>query len=465
MLLNSAIARRLKTILGLDRAIAYAISARMWTVLSNIVTVVLMVKFLSPIEQGYYFTLLTLVALQVVFELGFSFVILQHAAHERAHLQLLPDGSVEGSTRAHSRLASVLQLAVRWYTWAAALLALFLIPGGIFFFSRNEQPGATVHWLLPWLVAATACVFIFLQDPLTAFLEGCGEVRQVARLRFWQCVANTACAWACLFSHHGLFAPGMTMLGSAVVGAVFLGRRRRFLFGLLRYPLVEHAVSWRLEVWPFQWMIAVSWLCAYFTRQIFTPILFHYRSAVEAGQMGMSISIVGYVAAIVLAWMTTKAPTFGQLVARREFAELDRLFFRTLAQAMSFLVFTSLICMAGVLLLGRFFPRMAVRIVSPQAFALLLLGTVGSVFMQCLAIYLRSFKREPLLWQSVAVAAFTLLLCGLTVKAMGTMGISLSYLACTGVVGAVSAWLIFQSWRHTIAEAEAAALPLVQGEP
>jgi len=413
-------------------------------------TVVLMVKFLSPIEQGYYFTLITLAALQVVFELGFSFVILQHAAHERAHLKLLPDGRVEGDTRAYSRLASVLQLTVRWYARAAIVLTGLLIPGGILFFSRNEQAGTQVHWLLPWLVAAIACVAIFLQDPLTSFLEGCGEVRQVARLRFCQCIANTVGAWAALFSHHGLFAPGMSMIGAAVMGAAFLWRRRRFFSGLLHYPVTEHTVSWLHEVWPFQWKIAVSWICAYFTRQVFTPFLFHYRNAVEAGQMGMSISVVGYVAAIVLAWMTTKAPTFGQLVAHREFRQLDHLFFRTLVQAMSFLFFVSIICMTGILLLDRFFPRLAARLVSPQAFALLLLGTAGSVFVQSIAIYLRSFKREPLLWQSVAVTVLTLLLCWISVERMGTMGVALSYLICTGLIGTISGWLIFSAWRRSL---------------
>ena len=159
--------------------------------------------------------------------------------------------------------------------------------------------------------------------------------------------------------------------------------------------------------------------------------------------------------------MTTKAPTFGRLVAHREFEQLDRLFFRTLAQAMSFLVFMEVGCMAAVLLLDRFFPRLAVRIVSPEAFALLLLGTVSSVLVQSIAIYLRSFKREPFLWQSIGVAALTLLFCRLTVKRMGTMGISLSYLVCTGIIGLVSGWLIFRYWRHTIAETKVDALPLL----
>jgi len=462
MPLISALSGYLKSKAGIDRAISYAIAARVWSVLSNVVSVVLMARFLTPVEQGYYFTLTSLVALQIVFELGFSFVILQHAAHERTYLSFGDGGRIEGDSKAHARLASILQLALRWYTRAAIILGAILIPAGVYFFEQSEQRATQVHWLAPWLVAVGACVAVFLQDPLCSFMEGCGEIRQVAKLRLYQCIANTIFGWSCMLSHHGLFAPGMMMAASALVGSAFFWRRRELLMGLLTYPTDDGAVSWRREIWPFQWRIAISWLCAYFTRQVFTPILFHYRSAVEAGQMGMSISVVGYIAAIVLAWMTTKAPVFGTLVARREFKDLDHLFFRTLLQAMTFLIGMSVCCMGAVFFLDRFSPKLAIRIVSPEPFALLLLGTIGSVLVQSMAIYLRSFKREPFLWQSIAIAGLTLFFCRLTVRNMGTDGISLSYFICTGIFGVLSAWLIFNLWRRL--SRREAVVPVPGGE-
>ncbi len=454
----------LKTLLGVDRAIAYSISARAWTVISNIGTVLLMARFLSPVEQGYYFTLISLAALQVIFELGFSFVVMQLAAHERAPLLIFADGRVAGDAAAHARLASILRLAVRWYGRAGIAAGAFLWPLGIIFFSRNQPSGSHVRWFLPWLAAVLGCVCLFLQVPLCAFLEGCGEVRQVARLRLCQCVAATALCWSCMLTGHGLFAPGMTMAASAAVGGGFLWSRRRFLLGLWACPAGPHAVSWRREIWPFQWKIAISWLCAYFAVQMFTPMLFHYRNPVEAGRMGMSISVAGYLSAIALAWMTTKAPAFGQLAARREFARLDELFFQTLRQASSLLGLMAAGCMAGVVLLERLSPGLGARLVAPRVFGLLLLGTVGGALVQSMAIYLRSFKREPFLWQSVTVAALTLLGAGATAGTMGATGVAWSYFVCSGIVGPVSAAVIFQSWRRGLARGEVPApVPLPAG--
>ncbi|HUX44211.1 MAG TPA: hypothetical protein VMV57_05625 [Terracidiphilus sp.] len=78
-------------------------------------TVLLILHFLSPVPQGYCYTLLSLAALQIILELGLSSVILQLAAHESASLTIPPEEQVEGDQRAHAQLTSILQLTVRWY--------------------------------------------------------------------------------------------------------------------------------------------------------------------------------------------------------------------------------------------------------------------------------------------------------------------------------------------------------------
>ena len=68
--------------IGLDRAIAFTVLGRVVQGLGSVGSVLLIVHFLTAAEQGYYYALWSLVALQSVFELGFSFVILQVAAYE-----------------------------------------------------------------------------------------------------------------------------------------------------------------------------------------------------------------------------------------------------------------------------------------------------------------------------------------------------------------------------------------------
>ncbi|MBW8870245.1 MAG: hypothetical protein JF563_05650, partial [Acidobacteriales bacterium] len=58
--------------IGLDRAIAFTVLGRVIQGLGSVGSVLLIVHFLTAAEQGYYYALWSLVALQSVFELGFS---------------------------------------------------------------------------------------------------------------------------------------------------------------------------------------------------------------------------------------------------------------------------------------------------------------------------------------------------------------------------------------------------------
>ena len=142
---------RLGRLIGLDRAIIFTVLARGWSAMAAAVTIGLILKYLTPVEQGYYSVINPLVSIQIIFELGFSFVILQTASHESAHLHIAPDGTITGPARERGRLSSILQKALRWYTTAAVLLLVVLLAGGRLFFQRvsshpNQQ---VVHWQGP----------------------------------------------------------------------------------------------------------------------------------------------------------------------------------------------------------------------------------------------------------------------------------------------------------------------------
>ncbi len=436
-----------KRYIGLDRTIVFTVAARLLQIASSIGTVLLIIRFLSPVEQGYYYTLLSLVALQTIFELGFSFVILQLAAHESALLTIHPDGRIAGDPLAHARLASVLRLTLRWYLRAAIALAAVLLSLGIVFFSGGVHSADRVPWLGPWITAVLAVSVTFLLTPLYSFFEGCNQVRQVARLRMYQALIVLAMSWGAIASGHGLYACALVNLGWIWAGAIFLAGRRPLLLSLLRYPECENAVSWRHEIWPFQWKIAVTWLCSYFTMQVFTPILFVFRGPQEAGRMGLSLSISGFLPIVALCWIMPKAAPFGQLIKFGRLQELDTLFFRTLKQSLALLLILSVSCLAAVMGAQHVFPRIAARMETPAIFVLLLFAAIGSFAMQGMAVYLRSFKREPYLVQSIAVSAITLIGALLIVPRWGSAAVAIIYFTANGVVGPLWAIAIFHAQR------------------
>ena len=133
-------------------------------------------------------------------------------------------------------------------------------------------------------------------------------------------------SWMALATHHGLFAPAMVISGNASVAFIWLFHRRKLLLPLFRRDPGGNRIHWLKEVWAFQWRIAVSWLCGYFIFQLYNPVLFAYRGAVAAGQMGMSLSLANALISVTISWVNTKAAPFGAMIARKEYVQLDRVF-------------------------------------------------------------------------------------------------------------------------------------------
>jgi len=439
---------RLRHLLGIDRAVGFTVLARGWSILSGGLTILLIAHFLSAAEQGYYYTFSSLVALQTVFELGFSFVILQLAAHESSQLQIRPNGEITGNEEAHSRLASILQKSVRWYSVAALLMAGFLLVAGFHFFSTHGQSSGPVGWRLPWVCVVLAAVFTFQMDPVFSFLEGCGFVAQVARLRFTQALTGTLLAWLAFASHRGLFAPAAIILGQAVAGFVFLFSKRHLFVPLLKRKTAVHFVGWRTEIWPFQWRIALSFFAFYFIFPLFNPVLFAYRGAVEAGRMGMSLTIANSLAALAYAWINTKASPFGQMVARRDFDGLDRMFFLVVRQSGTLLLGSESIVVIVLLVLNAFFPRIAMRMLPIPVFSLLMFTILLNHLVSCEAAYLRAHKREPFLVLAVVMATMTGTSTLLAGRLWGSTGVTVGYFLCGGVFYLCAGTYIFTKCRR-----------------
>jgi O-antigen/teichoic acid export membrane protein len=438
----------MRGVLGLDRAIGFTLLARFWSGAAGIVTVALIARFLSPPEQGFYYTFGSLVALQIVFELGFSFVILQMASHERAHLTISPEYEVSGDAVAHARLASVIQKSVRWYSVAAVLMALMLVPAGLWFFGTHLQHGgAAVAWRWPWCLVALTATLTFQIDPILSFFEGCGYVADVARLRLVQSATGSVLAWIALISGHGLFAPAMMLLGMGSAAFLWLAKRRKLLLGLLGYDVGEHRIRWGQEVWPFQWRIAVSWLCGYFLSQLFNPVLFAYRGPAAAGQMGMTLSLANALQTVAVSWVSTKAAPFGALIARREFQQLDRTFFRAMRQSLVVSIGGALSVWLGCVYLNVEHYKFAQRLLEPSVIAIMLVSTIVNIVIFGESYYLRAHKQEKFFLNSL-VGAITVGLSTIVLgRRYGAGGMVVGY-CLLNIAGLAWATQVFVKYRR-----------------
>lgn len=431
---------------GVDRAVGFTVLGKAWNALSGLVTLLLMTRFLSSAQQGYYFTFGSVLGLSVFFELGLSLVLIQFASHERASLEWTSDGTLEGDPAAKARLASLLRFSLKWYAVAGALLAVLLLPVGFVFFTRHATPG--IAWQIPWVWIVLVTSLTIALTPALAILEGCGLIAKIARLQMWQNFAGSLLLWGVLAKHGGVYSAPVTNTVMLAAQLIWIGfRQKAFLVDLLRFRGHSAQIDWRGEVWPLQWKIALSYISGYLIFQLFNPILFATHGAAAAGQMGLSISVMLTAAGIPLAWVATKAAPFGMLIARKEYAELDRRFFLCLWQS---LALAALVC-GLVWGLGWFLQAAHVpigrRILPPLPLGLLALTAVVNHLVFAESIYLRAHKKEPFLTLSVAAACVLAVSLLLVAGPFGASGMMFCYfLVCTGS-SAAATWIFINKRR------------------
>lgn len=415
---------------GFDRAVAYSLVLKLWQAGAGLIGILLITQNLSPEVQGFYYTFASLVALQTFVELGLYLVILNTASHEWAKLQLGEDGHIEGDLDALSRLVSLGRFVFKWYAVAVFIFLLLAGVGGYLFL--GQSPSLGVNWQMPWFIHIGFSSLLLWCMPFLSLLEGCDQVAPVARFRFWQAFVSSLAFWAALVAGFGLWAAPVLSMVSVLFCMYHLLVSRRVFFKPFFTPPVHGSVAWRTEIFPMQWRLALQGLMNYFGFAIFTPVMFYYYGPAVAGQMGMSQQIAMAMLSISLIWVTTKAPRFGMLVARREFHTLDVEWRKASLLSVSIMLCGVLVIFIAMALLNELRWEPLNRLLSPGPFLMLGLGTVFATAVQCVAMYLRAHKKEVL----TAIGTISGALIGLMVWALG---------AAYGPAGATGSYLFVMS--------------------
>lgn len=406
--------------LGIDKAVFFTIMGRGLQIATALFTVLFVARYLSPEEQGYYYTFSSIIAIQVFFELGLTNIITQFVAHEVSHLQF--NGyELIGDKKYKSRLSSLLRFCAKWYLVFSAILLIVLSIVGFVFFSYFKEEQYDVTWKLPWVLLAIGTAFNLLLSPVLAFFEGLGKVKEVAEIRVVQQFVHPVVIWGGLAIGSKLFVAGADAILRVVVVAVILMKSPfyRLLKDIWKNQR-EDRVLYMKEIFPYQWRIALSWISGYFIFQLFNPVLFASEGAVVAGQMGMTIAALNGVQALTLSWINTKVPTLSGYIAQKQYVQLDTLFYRTMKQMMLIGTITLLLFVVVIYVIqhyqiqpfnleigNRFLPFLPLCLMTWSVWTMLPINGW--------ATYLRCHKREPLLLNSVVMGV----LCCLSTVFLG----------------------------------------------
>ena len=387
---------------GISNAVLASLLYKSWQMLAGALTLLLVARYFSSEEQGYFYTFNSVIGLQIIFEMGLSFVILQFSGHYFSNLSWLESGDIKGDPNDANKFYLLLRHAFLWYAVAAIIMALLLLTIGFYFFNHKESHLIFISWQLPWAFLVIFTSFNLITIPSLAAIEGGGKVVNVNRLRLVQGIVGSLLSWILLIFGAGLWISIVPALISSITSIFWLFK---YFPRLMKSAIYANRIndksifSWKHEVWPMQWRIAISWISGYFIFQLFTPVLFFYHGPKEAGRMGMSIAIATILTSVGFVWLQANSPILTKLVATKSWKEFDRKFFEIFIQSSVFVLIggvTIISCLSlfhGIPILERVLPI--------NEMIMLLVAFSLSHIVGGLAYYLRLHKREPFMLLSV----------------------------------------------------------------
>lgn len=438
--------------LGVDGAIAFTILTRLVQAGGGLISIVFIAKFLSPSEQGYYYTFASILAIQIFFELGLSGIITQYSAHEFAHLHWNEKLELIGDEHYKSRASSLLRFFIKWFGIISIILFFALLAAGYYFFSKFNN-SLDIGWQKPWAILCLSTSLNLFIDPILAFFDGMGEVKDMAKVRLIQKSFNIILLFIFFVLGFKLYASALASLVAILINYIQLIFSKRIrLLKVVWLSNNEWVINYMKEIFPYQWRIALSWVSGYFISQLFNPILFATEGAKVAGQMGMTLQVLNGIMALSMSWITTKIPLFSNFIARKQYDELDVSFNKTL-KSLLLVNAVMLIVFNGMLyVLYGFYPSLSNRFLPQIPTLIFSVICFVNQLVFAWATYLRCHRKEPFLVLSIVMAVLTAASTIILGNKFGLMGITVGYGFIIIIIYLIWAFMIFtdkkRAWHN-----------------
>lgn len=388
-----------------------------WQALSGFVTVLLVTHFLSADEQGYYYAIGSLLSGYVLLDLGLSGLLVQISARMFSGLEIGDGGRLGPVGEKRTAYLAMLAWSRRWYA-RASLLVLLLIPVGFLYFSFARTGEDQINWQSPWISVVIAVALSLSANSILSIIEGVDCVAEVYWVRFAHYAVGAVLAWVLIVGGNGLYAQAMPALSIAVTTAVWFRLRYR---GLLEDGDTRHGFSWRQDVWPLQKRVALSWFAGYAFLNAPILIVFYYRDAVSAGQVGLTAVIANILGSLCASWFTAAVPRMTNLVAFGQDGDSKALFLSEFKKALFLMILSY--CAAVLFVMGIGHLSVAQRLLPPLETTLLFAVFMIFHSVGMLSLHFRARGREVLAYPLAVATLLSLIVSCVIAPNLGVLGV------------------------------------------
>ena len=380
--------KRIINKLEIDNALLWVLTNKLWAVAKGPISLIFIISYLTPEEQGLWYTFLSLGALTVFAEMGFTAIITQFVSHEYAHLKER-NGFLKGDYASRDKLVSLIRYALKFYLVVVPFAIVILYFVGKYFLVDVDS---TVFLL--WMVFSVTGGMQLLVSLLQSIVQGFDKVALVQKNIFVGSLVLPLLSWTLLYLGFGLSTLVIANIVSIILMlSLFYLKTKKIFFQVSKHK-IKTKYRWFNEIVKLQWRYAVSWMAGYFVFQYMTPMIYKNEGAIVAGQFGLTLTLIKTISGISGSWLETKVPKMNMFVAHKDRESLDHMFKKN--ALIGFFIFLGVsILFLWTIYLINIYSFYAERFLPLYLAFLMIILEVPIVITQYLSKYLRAHKAEP----------------------------------------------------------------------
>jgi hypothetical protein len=370
----------------------YSLIFRCWSMGAGVLSIYFVANFYSVAQQGLYYAMLSVLAMQMIFELGLNQVLMQISS------RFIVVGKI--------RVAYLIYASTRWFLVVSIVyfLCAYFYGQKVFGFDLPSVPMGRNFWLAMVIFSAWNLVIA----AKLAIYEGCGASEGVYKFKLAQAVIGSCIFWFALFKGFGIWA----MIASNVVGVILHYSLKKMLFSSYSisrsFNKLRMFTIWRRKIYPLQWRISLTWLSGYLFTGYLISLVYIYNPVV-AGKYGMSIAIFASIQAFFVAAFNIRLPQMTALIVRKDM--LSKSYFYQSISQLTLLYFIVIIGFYFVILMLEKYDYKIIERLS-SIYLLIGLGFIGVInfFGYCVNSYMRA-KGKDRSWLISICSVITLIFC------------------------------------------------------
>ena len=311
-------------LLNIDEKIILFLSSKIFSYISYPITLGLIINFLTPVEQGYYYTFFTLLSFSMFLELGLGVILTNFASHEFSKLEW-QNNLLIGDKDSIKRSNTLIKKTIQWFTMVALVFFILMYFIGYFFF----QDDSSINYFNAWIIFIGVFCPGLIFSPILSILQGFGKIKEVQKVIFFQVFLSIIAFWIGLLVNLNIYALVLQFAVQNFISFIYI----IFNYHKLVYRSVietDEILSWKNEILPLQLKTGFTWLISYLGINLLIPFSFKILGAETAGQLGMSFRIAEITSVVCLAWTNTRVPLMGNLIASNNKDKFFNFYYRTL---------------------------------------------------------------------------------------------------------------------------------------